>query len=61
VLVEDVEVERGDERVAQRVLLVQEAGLGALLDVVPRAPLVDDQADRLVAARPTPGTGRAPA
>ena len=35
----------GHQRVAQRVLLVEEAGLGAGLDVVPGAPLVHDQAD----------------
>ena len=36
----------GDQRVAQRVLLVEEAGIGAGFDVVPGAPFVDDQADR---------------
>ena len=33
------------KRVAEGVLLVEEAGVGAGLDVEPGAPLVDDQAD----------------
>ena len=41
--VEDVQVEGGGDRVADRVLLIQESGRGAGFDVVPRAPLVDDQ------------------
>jgi hypothetical protein len=43
--VEDVEVQAGDQGVAERVLLVEEAGVGAGLDVEPGAPLVDHQAD----------------
>ena len=35
----------GDQGVAEGVLLVEEAGVGAGLDVEPGAPLVDDQAD----------------
>ena len=46
--VKDVEVKRGQERVAQRVLLVEETGVGAGLDVGPDAPLVDDEADLLL-------------
>jgi hypothetical protein len=56
--VEDVEVQGGDERVAQRVLLIEEGGPGAGLRVVPRTPLVDHQADLLAAARTRPGRGR---
>src|ERR1039457_6372344 len=40
---EDVDVERRHQRVAQRVLLEQEAGIGAWLNVPPRAPLVQGQ------------------
>jgi len=43
--VEDVEVQRCHYCVAQRVLLVQEAGVGALLHVIPGAPLVHQEAD----------------
>nr|GEU28270.1 hypothetical protein [Tanacetum cinerariifolium] len=43
-VMEDVEVERRHHRVAQRVLLVQEACIGALLHVVPGAPFVDQEA-----------------
>ena len=43
--VEHVQVQRGHHRVAHRVLLVQEAGVGARLDVPPGAPLVQDQPD----------------
>src|SRR5664279_4431937 len=44
---EDVDVERRHQRVAQRVLLEQEAGIGAWLNVPPRAPLVQGQPDAL--------------
>ncbi len=44
VAVEDVEVQPGHEGVAQRVLLVEEAGVGARLDIPPGAPLVQHQA-----------------
>ena len=44
-VVEDVEVNPGDQGVPERVLLVEEAGVGAGFDVVPSAPFVDDQSD----------------
>src|ERR1017187_9847246 len=44
---EDVDVERRHQRVAQRVLLEQEARIGAWLNVPPRAPLVQGQPDAL--------------
>ena len=42
-LVEDVQRHRRRERIAERVLLVQEGGIGAGLALMPRAPLADDQ------------------
>ena len=41
--VEDVERHGGDERIAQRVLLVQEARIGTRLHIVPQAPLAHDE------------------
>lgn len=43
--VEDMEVEGGDEGIAEGVLLVEEAGIGAGFDVVPGSPFIDDHAD----------------
>ena len=45
VLIEDIERHSRDHRIAHGVLLVEEAGVGAWLDVEPGAPLVHDQAD----------------
>ena len=47
-LVEDVEVDACDERVADRVLLIKEARIGAFLNVIPCAPLVNHEADPAV-------------
>ena len=47
VLIEDIERQTRDHRVAHGVLLIEEAGVGAWLDVEPGAPLVHDQADAL--------------
>ena len=47
VVAENVERDRSDERVTQRVLLVQEAGVGSGLDVVPHPPFADDERDAL--------------
>jgi len=41
---ENIEVQGGDERIAQAVLLEQEARVGARLHVVPGAPFIDVQA-----------------
>ena len=43
--VEDIQRGRSHQRVAERVLLVEEARVRPLHDRVPGAPLVDDQAD----------------
>src|SRR5699024_10275297 len=48
VAMETVEMDRGHQGVTHGVLLVQEAGVGAGLDVPPGAPLVDDQSDLLM-------------
>ena len=48
VLVEDIEVDACDERVADRVLLIKEARIGAFLNVIPCAPLVNHEADPAV-------------
>ena len=48
VLVEDIQRNGGDHRVAHGVLLVEEAGIRAGLHLKPGAPLVHDQADALV-------------
>ena len=45
---EDVDVERGDQRVAHAVLLGEEARRAARQRRVPRAPLVDDERDLLL-------------
>ena len=48
VAVENVQRQRRDHRVAHGVLLIEEAGVRAGLDVVPAAPFVDDQADAVL-------------
>jgi hypothetical protein len=48
VTMEDLEGQRSDQRVAQRVLLVEEAGVATRLGVVPGAPLVDEESDALL-------------
>ena len=53
-LLKMLSVHAGHQRVAQRVLLVEEAGIGARLDVVPGAPFVHDQADPSFADRTCP-------
>ena len=45
VLVEDVEVDACDQGIADSVLLIQEPGIRAGLDIVPCAPFVYHQAD----------------
>ena len=47
VIVEDVQMQSGDNRVAQRILLIEKTGVRAGLDVVPHAPLADNQPDAL--------------
>ena len=47
VLIEDIERHSRDHRIAHGVLLVEEAGVSAGLDVIPGTPLVHDQADAL--------------
>ena len=38
---EDIEIEPGDDRIAQRILLLEEPGIAARRRIVPRAPFVD--------------------
>ena len=45
---EDVEVDRGDQRVAERILLAQEARVRARILGIPGAPFVDRQEDALL-------------
>ena len=47
-LVEDVEIDACNERIADSVLLIEEARVGAFLNVVPCAPLVNHETDPAV-------------
>jgi len=48
VTMEDVEIDRSHDRIAQRVLLIEEAWFAPRLGIVPRAPFVDRKADLLL-------------
>ena len=48
VIVKDMECEGGDEGVTQRILLVEEAGVGVGFGVVPGAPFVEDDTHAIV-------------
>src|SRR5512146_3502659 len=45
---EDVQRDRRHQSVAQRVLLIEESGMGAGLLVIPRTPFVDEERDALL-------------
>ena len=47
-LMEDVEVESRHQRITQRVLLIEKAGLATRCGVVPGTPLIDGEADLLL-------------
>ena len=48
VLVEDVEVDAGDECISDSILLIEEARVGSFFNVVPCAPLIDHETDPAV-------------
>ena len=52
VAVEYVQIQGSDQRVAQTVLLVEEARIRARLNMMPGAPFVDDQGDALLGVVP---------
>ncbi len=44
---ENIEIERGDDGIAQRILLIQKSRLAARFRIVPSAPFVDGKGDLL--------------
>ena len=47
-LIEYVEVDAGDERISDRILLIEEAGVGSFFNVIPSTPFVDHETDPAV-------------
>ncbi|MNC13620.1 hypothetical protein D3C75_613720 [compost metagenome] len=48
VLVENIQGQAGNQGIADRVLLIEEARIGSRLDIIPGSPFIDDQADTLL-------------